>query len=395
MTDLRDAVARYAERFHRAVGPAHHVASPLGAWLVLALAAPAADDDRLRAELDDALGMPVDEAAKTARLLLESPPDVVALAAAAWSGTSTDALRAWLATLPDEVETGPLPSQAQADAWAREHTLDLIKAFPLNMSDPVLLLVLCSAIACQISWAHPFDAVPAAKLTLPAAAGFDVGALLHAPKRTADHRTDIVQTDDGLMAAHAAWSTDKDMAVVSVIADHAVAPEVVLRHAHTLATDFARSRRFTRRVSLFDLPLGTGHSWTLIERTDTGTQHREIVDTILPAWSAKAELDLLRLGIGFDAAGQALRPLVGGDDWSAEQVAIAEYTRVGFKAAAVTVLAIRASAALRVTTAPVREARVEFTRPHAVVAVSVVRDDASPWAGLPLFSAWVTQADEA
>ncbi len=35
-------VAAYAARLHAAIGPGHHAASPLGAWLLLALAAPAA-----------------------------------------------------------------------------------------------------------------------------------------------------------------------------------------------------------------------------------------------------------------------------------------------------------------------------------------------------------------
>ena len=36
-----DALAAYADRLHTSIGTGHHVASPLGAWLVLALAAPA------------------------------------------------------------------------------------------------------------------------------------------------------------------------------------------------------------------------------------------------------------------------------------------------------------------------------------------------------------------
>jgi hypothetical protein len=393
--NARDAIAAYATRFHRAVGAEHHVASPLGAWIVLALAAPAADDDRLRAELADVLGLPIEEAAKTARLLLESPPDVLALAAAAWRRVSTDALDAWLATLPDEVGTGPLPSQEQADAWAREHTLDLIEAFPLDLSDPLLLVVLCSAIACQISWAHPFEPVGVDQLQIACAPGFDVATLLHAPSKTGDHRTNIVMTDDGVMAAHAAWSTDHDMAVVSVIADPSLAPDVVIRNAHDIAMELARTRNFAGRVSLFDLPLETGHSWSIAEHTEVRSKERERIDTILPAWSAKSEYGLLSLDIGFDAAGEALCHAAGGEEWSAKHVAVAEYTRAGFKAAAITVLAMRASAAPRHQTVRVREARVEFTHPHAVVAVSVVDDDATPWASMPLFSAWVTQADEA
>ncbi|MCI4061130.1 hypothetical protein MRQ36_00500 [Micromonospora sp. R77] len=42
MSTLQDALARYAARLHAAAGPGHHVTSPLGAWLLLALCAPAA-----------------------------------------------------------------------------------------------------------------------------------------------------------------------------------------------------------------------------------------------------------------------------------------------------------------------------------------------------------------
>ena len=43
---LADAVAGYASRFHAAVGARHHVASPLGAWLLLALIGDAGDGPR-------------------------------------------------------------------------------------------------------------------------------------------------------------------------------------------------------------------------------------------------------------------------------------------------------------------------------------------------------------
>ena len=40
MSDVATAIARYAQRFHAACD-GHHVASPLGAWLLLALCASA------------------------------------------------------------------------------------------------------------------------------------------------------------------------------------------------------------------------------------------------------------------------------------------------------------------------------------------------------------------
>src|ERR1700733_14040224 len=64
---LRAAVAGYARRLHAAAGSGHHVASPLGAWLLLALCAPAtrngAPPDPALAEV---LGCDVDVAARLA-----------------------------------------------------------------------------------------------------------------------------------------------------------------------------------------------------------------------------------------------------------------------------------------------------------------------------------------
>jgi hypothetical protein len=62
---------------------------------------------------------------------------------------------------------------------------------------------------------------------------------------------------------------------------------------------------------------------------------------------------------------------------------------VGFEAAAVTSLGVRAAAAIMRTPRRVRTARVEFTRPHAVVAATAGAGD---WDGLPILSAWVAEA---
>lgn len=43
-SDLHGPLSRYAENLHAQIGAEHHVASPLGAWLLLALSATAATD---------------------------------------------------------------------------------------------------------------------------------------------------------------------------------------------------------------------------------------------------------------------------------------------------------------------------------------------------------------
>src|SRR3954447_16196007 len=84
-TDLSAALARYALRLHREAADTspHHVVSPLGAWLLLALCA-TAGDDAARAGLAEVLGVDVDVAAATAADLLDRGHPAVLAAAAAW-----------------------------------------------------------------------------------------------------------------------------------------------------------------------------------------------------------------------------------------------------------------------------------------------------------------------
>ncbi|HEY7045741.1 MAG TPA: hypothetical protein VH373_00875 [Jatrophihabitantaceae bacterium] len=82
--DLSTLVRRYAQRFAALGGDEHQVGSPLGAWLVLALAAPTADG-QLRAEITDALGTDVESAQQLLAELLKQPDDAVGTALAAWS----------------------------------------------------------------------------------------------------------------------------------------------------------------------------------------------------------------------------------------------------------------------------------------------------------------------
>ncbi|HEY7011773.1 MAG TPA: hypothetical protein VH480_03385, partial [Streptosporangiaceae bacterium] len=106
-------------------------------------------------------------------------------------------------------------------------------------------------------------------------------------------------------------------------------------------------------------------------------------------------------GLGFGLAAQALAP---GDPWQARQAAVARYDRVGFEAAAVSALAVALSA--RVPQRGVlRTAELRFGHPYAVVAVTVPhitgQERRSPgpvsssWDGLPVFSAWVAQPQDA
>ncbi|MFG1924148.1 hypothetical protein [Cryptosporangium sp. NPDC048952] len=381
-----DALSAYATALHTAIGTEHHVASPLGAWVVLALAAPAATGAE-RATIEEVLGEPADEAAERAAALLAEPHPLVAAAAALWARESvpTD----WATG----VQKGPLPSQAEADAWASENTRGLIDAFPLTLT-PEVVLVLASALGTDVSWTVPFETTTAEALGDSEWAG-ELTTALRAPS---GHTVRIVADDEaGDVVVHSTeakplegWSDG--LTVVSVIGAPDVPASAVLAAAHRAALHGVHGQ------SLFDLPLGEGHAWTITEedaptRTESGRE--EAYDAVLPAWTASSDHDLLAdASLGFDAAGSAVAGLIGpGLGIGARQVARAEYTRVGFRAAAVTAMAWMTSAPPAPRPGIRRTATVRFGRPYAVVAVA--RQHGGPWHGVPVFSAWVAEPSDA
>jgi hypothetical protein len=250
-SDLAGLVTRYARRFHAVIGPQHHVASPSGACLLLALCARAASGDERR-ELIDVLGCEPEEAAALAAGLVETPHPLVSAAAAVWNMAGMGDEQ-WLAALPASVERGPIPSQDEADRWAREHTLGLIEKFPLKITDEFYLL-LATALATKVSWDRPFGLAPGSALGTASHWGRPLERVLASP---AGHTALVARTAQaGEVAVHVGRARD-GLLVVSVIAAADVPAGEVLAAAHGLATDLALGRPVPRR-SLFDLPLGDG-----------------------------------------------------------------------------------------------------------------------------------------
>jgi hypothetical protein len=103
-------LGRYAERLHAQSGSDHHVVSPLGAWLVVALCAPLAQDETLD-ELREILGVEPDAAAEFAASLLSDPHPLVSAGAGAWVrlGIATNRIAHRQDALPSVVATGGIP----------------------------------------------------------------------------------------------------------------------------------------------------------------------------------------------------------------------------------------------------------------------------------------------
>jgi hypothetical protein len=393
--DIAAPVAGYAQRLHAVAGERHHVASPLGAWLLLALCATASEGDDTRI-LNDALGCDVPEAAALATALLASPHPLVSPAAGAWHGpgATTPAVSRWLAGLPPQVQSGPIPGQPELDDWARRNSFGLIERFPVAL-DPSLHLVAATLLATKVSWDRPFDVAPASSLGPDSAWSGRLSRVLRTPEDPgrglpAGHDRFIAATPEaGDVAAHAAWAAG-GLAVMSVAAAPGVPSAQVLAAAYRLATALASARPVTRR-SLFDLPLGEGPLWTITEHSGPVTDasgREERYAAVLPAWSAHTELALTDPGLGF---GAAMRWLASGDPWQARQAATARYSRTGFEAAAASAVAV--SLAMRVPRqGVVRTAELRFGHPYAAVAVTA---GPGPWHGLPVFSAWIADPRDA
>jgi len=401
-------LARYARQLHQVAGTGHHVASPLGAWLLLGLAGPACAGDDLR-QLEEILGADAGAAAGFAAELLAHPHPVVHAAAAVWGGNgpATDArIASWQAGLPPEVDTGPVPGQAELDAWARRQTLGLIDRFPVQ-NGRRLIWLLATALAARVSWERPFDLAPASALGPTSPWARTLGRVLRTPHgpdhgRIPGHDQFIAATDAaGDVAVHAA-SARGGLLVVSVAAAPQVPAADVLSSAYDLGAALAAGRPVTRR-SLFDLPLGDGPAWTIAaERIHTAAPsgREERYSAVLPAWSAHTTLELTDPRLGFAAVRHALDPI---DPWQARQAAMARYTRIGFEAGAVTALGIALSAVLG-RPGVRRTAELRFGHPFAVVAVAAGNAEPqdshgpvppSPWRGLPVFSAWVANPEDA
>ncbi len=154
------------------------------------------------------------------------------------------------------------------------------------------------------------------------------------------------------------------------------------------------------RRLLADLPLGEAPLWRIREETSASSS-QDLYTAVLPAWSADSKITLNAPDLGFGAAAHAL---AGPDPWQAAQAAQARYSRTGFEAAAITGLAVAAMAMPRRQVRRVAELR--FAHPYAVVAAAVdpARSgpggsrgggEASPWRGVPVFSAWVAEPEDA
>ncbi|MED5815812.1 hypothetical protein VST63_25925 [Mycolicibacterium sp. 050232] len=386
--DIPELVSAYAVGFNRGVLGAHAVASPLGLWLLLALVGPATSGASRR-DLEAVLGTTVDDAATRAGTLLRDPHPAVSALAAVWDRKLGPAFDDWARTLPDVVERGPVPDKAQADAWARARTDGLIDRFPLQL-DELTRLVLASALATDISWAQPLDTTNEL--------GGPFGEQISTALTVRDGIQLVVDTDAAGQVAVAAPPSSSALDVFSVIAAPEVAPHDVATAAHQVAAMLRGDGRAARRVPIEDLV--DGHAWTVTERRERrvrGPDAQAEWSSQLPAWSATSDHDL-KDAPGVTPVFATLAGFVRDEEQpaglDAKQVAVASYSRTGFKAAAVTAMGVRAAGMPRFHEVLVKRIEIRFNRPFAVLACADRKAGPEAWRGVPVFSAWITEPQE-
>jgi hypothetical protein len=317
----------------------------------------------------------------------------------------------WSASLPAAVERGPIPAQTTADAWTERLTKGLITYFPIKLSE-LTRLVLASVLATKVSWETPFEVEAAADHLRESSPwrGQVQDVLLH---HFGDDFTMLADTESaGIVAVHFAQAVE-DLGVLSVAAAPAADRRQVFEAAYELARRCRNDTLGLARRSLFDLPLGEGHSWLISEHeisTHEADARREAIDyAVLPAWRSGNKLDLKKSALfGVEPALKAFLQLIGpspeGDEAKAVQSVVASFTPTGFEAAAVSVFdaetrGIRSRR--RTERGLLRRARLYFDHPYVAVALAGRSSDfRRTRAGhtdlfcLPLFSAWVETPSE-
>jgi hypothetical protein len=214
----------------------------------------------------------------------------------------------------------------------------------------------------------------------------------------------------GVVAVHFAIANE-ELAVVSVAADPAVDRHLVFEAAYEIGRRTRMGALAEARCSLFDLPLGPGHSWEIFEKEIAsyrgGDRSESIVSATLVDWSIRSELDLQRSErFGVSRALDALLGLIGplgmSDAYQAVQSAVASYSAKGFEAAAISAFGlVGASMTMREERGLWRTARLYFDHPYVAIALAGRPSDFTRQRaghtelfGLPLFSAWVAEPRE-
>ena len=383
MTDHVAAVNRLTTSWLERLGPGSGVMSGAGLWPLLAVLAASADDPG-RDELAAATGVPADEAMEAAAVVLRALDDADGVDAALglWARADAQVRPDWRAEVPagtlGELSGDPAVDQPVLDAWARERTGGLIEKFPIE-TGPHLAITLATALALRTTWVRRFS-----DEALVPSSGPWQGTRLAGLKRTTPDLDDLVvaTTPAGEITA-TRIEGDNGLDVHLVLGGADRGPAEILPPAVAVIAGDHPVRIGSELLADHGADLGPGVS--VVPATRAG------LAVATPRFTVRSEHDLMRhadifglTAVSGPGEGHFSRisavPLKVDE---ARQSAVAIFSALGFEAAAVTAIGLRAVSMPSFTT---RGLAVAYDRPFGFVAVH--RES-----GLVLFAGWVDAAE--
>lgn len=409
ISPLAHIIEQYSEQYHQSLtnevnNETNFISSPLGAWLLIALVSGANKKGYTTEEqtkLESILHTTIEEAYTLATNLLKSENPEIAVAAGAWVNENTlteNQNNDWFESF-DNNEAFEykkyLPTQEELNLWTKEKTLGIINEFPTRVT-PYLELIVATAIATKITWGTVFDVVKNTNTE------FTTQNVLRAP---VSHFQRLVKNDAGdIFGVHASPSNKHGVTVVSVIGNENMSRQTLLKEAHKIAREYTTNYSNLNVINPLEIEL-SGNFWETTSHIRTGYNIPDFTyRTTLPAWEAESNLNLNAENLGLNAAARNLAQSINADELAFIQVAKAKFDTNGFEAAAVTAMLMGSVSIPQRVTKKVHSVTIDFNKPYAVIAIAThikrYRSDVTTfepqaeWRGIPLFSAFVTEAKE-
>lgn len=387
MTTFTESYRKYAENFYANTSLAHTdentISSALGSWINLAFLSIGVEPQlnaEDKAKLEKQLGCSVSDSLTHLKTILNSSPETISLALGFWNTPEYNnldfnkILRKKVLAVTPNASLGGIPTQDELNRWVDEHSLGIIKEFPVENPESLISL-LANVIATKIDWDEPY------KVTSEENASW--GEKLLTQKRDANLFLGLTE-DSKPYAIH--WKNDeKDtLSVYSIIGDESLSADTLYK----LLAEFESNTNLKNQT----ISVETAEKFIALEpdflkfEPQRSSSHVCPTSVELPAWEASQTHDLDNLNVGFESI-KELWLKTYDMDVQTKQVAKAAYHKEGFEAAALTFSMVRAAAMF-----PSREVysiEAVFNRPYVVAAYS----NEKGFENLPLFVSQVRKAN--
>lgn len=362
------------------------VLSGAGLWPLLAILCASADEPG-RSELAEAVGLEPDETMDAARLVLSAMDEVDGVDAALglWAQRAAGVRAEWRAELPPgtygELSGDATKDQPALDAWAVERTRGLIERFPIDIH-PDLMVILATALALKTTWVRKFTESPVTPTSGPWV-GRQVGGLT----RTTNNLDDlcVADTEAGPITLVRVEGDNGIDVHLALGADEMSASTVLANAVPSVTSDETSGVRSGSQL-LADRRNMLGPGIAIVPSTRENLALTTVQFTVRSDHDLMEHLDVFGLTTvsrpGAHFARVSDVPLCVEQ---ARQSAVAKFYALGFEAAAVTTIGIRA------VSLPVYNANglaVTIDRPFGFVASH--RDSR-----LALFAGWVDTPEPA